>query len=518
MKKIIISGLCAITIGFFSCTKDLDTEPVVERSLSRLLEENPQAIQSIIAKLYAGLSVHGQGIPGSTDQIPDILGDDPGETVYLRALWNMQEMTSDIVKNGWGDGGLAPLTTTQGWTATNKFFGYIYNRIFFQISQVNNLILELDKVTVPNEAVYIAEARFLRALSYYHVMDLFGAVPIITENEGIGSGAQAPATRSAIFAYVESELKELENLIPEDLGYGRANKASVQMILAKIYLNAEVYTGTERYADALKYSKKVIDNSNFSLDENYQSIFQADNFRSKEIIFPLIADKANTQSFGNATYLINGSSSTDTMPIEEFGSQNGWTGHRCTKAIYGLFGSLDTTNDSRAIFWTEGHEFEMNSIGKWTDGYPTTKFRNTRADGVRNLTNFTDTDFPLFRLADAYLMYAEAHLKSMQGDPGLAVDYVNRLQERAFGNSSNNITINDLTLDFVIDERARELYYEGHRRQDLIRFNRFTGGAYLWPWKGGTVEGTSIPAHYNLFPKPLEALQANPKLQQNPGY
>ena len=519
MKKILIlSSLWIAIFGLFSCTDDLDTSPVVEKSIENLLAENPEAIKGIIAKLYAGLSVHGQGVPGSSDQQPDVIGDDPGETVYLRSLFNMQEMTSDIVKNRWGDNGLDPLTTAQGWAPTNKFFGYMYNRIFFQIAQANNVLLEIEKINVPEEETFIAEARFIRALSYYHAMDLFGEVPIVTEADGIGGAAKAQSTRAEVFNFVEEELLAIENTIPDDLGYGRVNKATIQMVLAKIYLNAEVYTGSERYSDALTYSKKVIDDNNFSIDDDYQSIFQADNFTSEEIIFPLVADKSNIQSFGNATYLINGSYSSDTMPLTDFGAEQGWTGHRCTKAIYGLFGDLETTDDSRAIFWTEGHEFEMEDYRKWTDGYPTTKFRNTRADGVENLTNFTDTDFPMFRLADAYLMYTEAQLRSSEGSQQLAVDLINELRERAFGDDSNNITAADLTLDFIIDERARELYYEAHRRQDLIRFKRFTGGTYNWPWKGGVASGTSIPSHYNLFPKPLEAIQANPNLKQNRGY
>jgi hypothetical protein len=516
-KKIWLLLLCVPL--YISCLGDLDTEPKIEQTLDNLLANDPDAVKGILAKLYGGLVLHGQGVPGSGNQIPDILGDDPGETVYFRSLWNLQEMPTDIVKNRWGDNGLDPLTTASGWVATNKFFGYMYNRIFFQVGQANNFILDVGSISFDDKDLFIAEARFLRALAYYHAMDLFGGVPIVTEADGIGGANKPRATREEVFDFVERELLDLENLIPATNEYGRANRATVQMVLAKIYLNSEIYTGQNRYAQALDYASRVIADSQFALAENYQSIFQGNNYLSTEIIFPLIGDRNNVQSYGNATYLVNGSLSSDTMTLTDYGASAGWVGHRCTKALYSLFGDLATTQDSRAIFWTTGHQYEMNDYREWTDGYPTTKFRNTYYnDPTAPEMNFSDTDIPLFRLADAYLMYAEAHLRGGGGSAATALGYVNALRQRAYGDASGNITAGDLTLDFIIDERARELYYEGHRRQDLIRFGRFTGGVYNWPWKGGVPNGTSIPSSYRLYPIPLEALQANPNLLQNPGY
>lgn len=518
MKNTIFGYMIICLFILSSCINDLDTEPRIEQSLDNLLSDDPNAITGILAKLYGGLVIHGQGVPGSGNQIADIIGDDPGETVYFRSLWNLQEMPTDIVKNRWGDNGLDPLTTATGWIATNKFFGYMYNRIFYQVGQVNNFILEVTPRDFEEKDLFIAEARFLRALAYYHAMDLFGGVPLVTEADGIGGANKPRSSRQEIFEYVESELLAIENTIPVSSQYGRVNRATIQMLLAKAYLNAEVYTEQSKYTEALDYISRVINDGQFSLSDNYQSIFQGDNFLSSEIIFPLIGDRLNTQSFGNTTYLINGSLSTETMNIADFGAENGWTGHRCTPALYSLFGNLETTGDSRAIFWTDGHQFEMEDYRQWSDGYPTTKFRNTYAQGDAPVMNFSDVDIPFFRLADAYLMYAEAHLRGGGGDIGTALSYINQLRERAYGDTSGNISAGELTLDFIIDERARELYYEGHRRQDLIRFGLFTGSTYNWPWKGGVVNGTSIPSHYDLYPIPLEALQANPNQEQNPGY
>ncbi|WP_396633382.1 RagB/SusD family nutrient uptake outer membrane protein [Maribacter sp. R86514] len=517
MIKNIIFTVFAVAL-FIGCTDDLDTEPRIEQSLENLLESEPDAALGILGKLYGGLALHGIGIPGSGNQQSDIAGDDPGETVFFRSMWNMQELTTDIAKNRWGDGGLDPLTTASNWAPTNKFFGYLYNRSYFNIAQTNNFILDVQKADEPEAELFIAEARFLRALSYYYLMDMFGGVVVVTEEDGVTGVRRAKNSRTEVFEFVENELLSIEETMPSVNEYGRANKTAVQFLLAKIYLNAEVYTGSARYADALMYSEKVISESSFTLDDDYQSIFQGDNHTSSEIIFPIIADRNTVQSFGTSTYLTNGSMGDTTMPISDFGNSDSWFGHRCTPAIYGLFGDLETTKDSRALFWTEGHTYEMTDYRTWENGYPTFKFQNQYSTGDSGESNFSDTDIPLFRLSDAYLMYAEAHLRGGGGTTGQAINFINALRERAFGDTSGNITEADFNEQFLIDERARELYYEGHRRQDLIRFDRFTGDTYIWPWKGNVLEGTSIPENYDLFPFPLEALQANPLLEQNPGY
>ncbi len=514
-----------------SCTDDLNTEPEVEQTLANILEQDPNAVKGLLAKLYGGLTLNGQGDPDSNPQDDFPNAADENETVYLRALWNLQEMTTDVVKNRWGDNGLDPLTKASGWVSTNKFFSHMYNRIYFQIAQVNNFLFETASLDFAEKTEMRAEARFLRAFAYYNGMDLFGGIPLVTEEDGVGSAPKPKASRAEIFSYVESELLDLKEDIPVTQEYGRINRATVDMLLAKIYLNAEVFTGTAMYDKALNSTVDVI-NSSFTLDDDYQSIFQGDNNTSPEIIFPWVADKDFSRSYGNTTYIINGSLSGDTMNTADFGSQNGWTGHRCTEGLYGLFGdlnddstdtSIDTSDDNedkRAIFHSRGHNYEMADYKEWTDGYPTTKFRNSYSDGTGPVMNNSDVDFPMFRLADAYLMYAEAHLRGGGGDANTALEYINALRQRAYGNASGNISAGELTLDFLIDERARELYYEAHRRQDLIRFGRFTGGSYIWPWKGGIAAGTSIPEHYDLFPIPLSAIQANPELegQQNPGY
>jgi hypothetical protein len=172
------------------------------------------------------------------------------------------------------------------------------------------------------------------------------------------------------------------------------------------------------------------------------------------------------------------------------------------------------------MFYTNGQTLEIADLSTFTDGYAITKFTNKTSAGVSGSNaTFPDTDYPVFRLADAYLMFAEAVLRGGTGGTAAeALTYVNDLRERAYGNTDGNITSGELTLPFILDERARELYWEGHRRTDLIRYGLLTGGDYKWPWKGGVAEGASTDSKYNLLPIPASDKGANPNLEQNTGY
>ncbi|MEW4924877.1 RagB/SusD family nutrient uptake outer membrane protein [Algibacter sp. 2305UL17-15] len=515
MKNKILKLLFGLVVVFsvsISCTDDLNTKPLVELSLEELLAQDPRAVEGILSRLYGSFALSGADGSGSSD-----ISDDAGESPFLRGIVNLQDFAADAMKNRWGDNGLDQLTTTTDWTPENKFFRYLYNRIFFTIPQCNNLLSILPNVEVENKDGIISEVRFIRALANYYLIDVFGKGVLATE-ENFGQTESLPeASRQELFDFVESELLAIEPLLPATNTYGRATSGAAQMLLAKLYLNAEVYTGTPRYGDAATFANKVITEGPYTLDPDFVSIFSGDNNESNEIIFPLIADDQVSQSFGNTTYIVNGSLNDATMPLAQFGATEGWGGHRSSKAWYGLFGDLSTSTDDRAnLFWTDGHNFEMEDYKEWTDGYPSIKFRNTNFTGPSLPSSFSPTDFPLFRLADAYLMYAECAVRGAAGaDMGTAVQYVNDVRTRS---NASSITQNDLTEQFIIDERARELNLEGHRRTDLIRFGKFTGGSYLWPWKGGVKNGTSIPTTYRLYPIPSSALQANPNLSQNPGF
>jgi starch-binding outer membrane protein, SusD/RagB family len=518
MKIIKILSLGLVSLLFNSCVNELETEPKVQLSLENLLAKDPNAINGLMSKMYGTFALSGSEGPDKSD----IKGPDAGETAFLRGIVNLEDFTADDMKNRWGDDGLDQLTTTKDWTPSNKFFRYLYDRIYFTVPQTSNLIKILNEgVEVPNEQQYVSELRFLRSLAYYYMIDCFGKGVLITEADLGSSVPKSQASRLELFKYVESELLEVEGKIAQTNTYGRANKSVVRMLLAKLYLNAEVYTGTKRYDDAARLISKVINEGGYSLSPNFVSNFSGDNNTSKEIIFPLIADALVSQSYGNTTYLVNGSLNSATMNPSDFGAKQNWGGHRATKAWYGLFASSDaglaaSPDDRAKLFWTTGQTYEMTDYKTWTNGFPCTKFRNTNFSGTSVPTDFSGTDFPLFRLADAYLIYAECALRGATvATIPQALTYVNLVRARS---KATTIATGELTLDFILDERGRELNFEGHRRTDLIRFGKFSGGSYLWPWKGGVVGGTAISSNYDLFPIPSTALEANPNLKQNPGY
>jgi len=519
MKKNIIklAIITSISLLSVSCLNDLETDPKYEITLENLLIKDPNAIEGLLSKMYSNFALSSTKGPGDSD----IDGANAGESPFIRGLINLNDFTADDMKNRWGDGGLDPLTTSSGWTDANKFFKYVYDRIYYIIPQTTNLIkiVNSDNVNVANKEQVTSELRFLRALAYYYQIDFFGKGALVT-TENYGTTTPLPeSSRKELFNYVESELLDIESKLPDTNGYGRANKSVARMLLAKLYLNAEVYTGSARYTDCAVYLNKIF-GAGYQLETNFHKNFRADNNTSKEIIFPLIADSNVSQSYGNTTYIINGSLSTATMVLSDYSAAEGWTGHRATKAWYGLFATnaaaLQASTDVRAKdFWTTGHNWEMNDYKEWTDGYPSIKYSNKATDGSGINVSFSPTDFPMFRLADAYLMYAECVLRGGSPVAGDALEYVNKVRVRS---GASVISSNQLTLDFILNERGRELNLEGHRRSDLIRFGKFTGGSYIWPWKGGIAAGTSIPSTYNLFPIPSTALQANPNLKQNPGY
>ncbi len=541
MRK--ISYLIILVVGLIatSCIKDLDVMPIDPNiSTANVLFNSPEAYKEALAKIYAGYALSGQKGGGGGD--PDIRGIDEGFSNYLRLYWEMQELSTDEAIIAWDDATIKNFHY-QTWDANDGFISAMYSRIFFNISVANEFIrtantgLETaDANLAADIKMFKAEARFLRAFSYWHAMDLFGNVSFVTENDAPGSFQPKRIERAELFKFIEGELLDLVDDLaePGTQEYGRVDKAAAWMLLAKIYLNAEVYTGTERYTDALTYINKVI-SSGYSLDPNYARIFRADNNNSPEIIFPICFDGLNTQQYGGTTFIIHAATGAD-IPIDSLGVDGGWGGTRTTQNFVKLFnftesdlvnggGGFLNIADPRAMFFfnaNTGWSWTIQNVATYTDGIGVVKFRNVRADGSaapNAHATFTSTDFPMFRLADAYLMYAEAVLRGGQGgDVNTAVSYVNALRERAFGDASQNITAGNLTLDFILDERGRELYWETHRRTDLIRFGKFTGSSYLWEWKGNTQAGAATEDFRTLYPIPNNDLNSNTNLVQNPGY
>jgi hypothetical protein len=524
IKSIVLAGLMAFTAS--SCTDDLDLAPKYDVTSANLYNDFAN-YKLVLAKLYGGYALTGQEGPSGA---PDVRGFDEGKSNYIRAYWQLQELTTDEAIVGWNDGTIYDLHDMD-WSSSNEYIRMMYDRIYYQISLTNEFIRETTDAKLGERGItganleeakkYRAEARFLRALSYYHALDLFGNVPFVTEADKVGAFSPNQIKRAELFNFVEAELKAVENELaqPKMNEYARADQAAAWMVLAKLYLNAAVYTGQGRYTDAVTYSKKVI-SSGYSLQSDYRHLFWADNNTSPEVIFPIAFDGTRTRTWGGTTFLINASIGGN-MVSSEFGVTQKWGGLRTTKNLVNVFPSGNV--DKRAQFHTDGQNLEIEAVPTFTEGYAVKKYRNIKASdgkaGSDPSGTHPDTDYPMFRLADAYLMYAEAVLRGGSGGTtGEALTYINALRQRAYGNTSGNITAAQLNLNLILEERARELHWEGHRRTDLIRFGRFTSSEYVWPWKGGVKEGRGVDSFRQLFPIPTSDLTANPNLVQNPGY
>lgn len=514
---------------FVACEKDLDLQPEDQRETSASVFEDPASYKQFLAKMYAGLSLSGQQGPAG---LADLQGLDEGFSSYLRLYFMMQELTTDEAVIGWNDGTIADLHE-QSWTSGNEFIRTMYSRIMYQVALNNEFLRQTEAGVLDSRGVsgelrtqiegYRSEARFLRALSYYHALDLFGNPPFVTEEDPIGAFLPEQIQRAELFNFVESELLAIENEIApaRQNEYGRADQGAVWMLLSKLYLNAEEYTGTPRYDDVITYTNKVI-GAGYTLVNDYQKLFLADNNSNgaqNEIIFPITFDGLHTQNYGGMTFIIHASIG-GSMDPNVFGVTSGWAGLRTTPEFVEIFPGEAESEDGREMFYTDGQTKEIGSISNFNHGYTVTKYKNVDVNGnwgSDTSGEFPDTDFPMFRLADAYLMYAEAVLRGGNGDKAAAVRYINALRERAYGNNSANINATQLTLDFIIDERGRELYWEAHRRTDLIRFNQFTENG-TWAWKGGVPQGATTQAYRNLMPIPASDLGVNTNLTQNTGY
>ncbi|MFY0630349.1 MAG: RagB/SusD family nutrient uptake outer membrane protein [Flavobacteriaceae bacterium] len=531
MKSIKYILMFVIVSSFtISCTDDLNITPEDDQTvLSEDLFANESAYKEVLAGIYANLSLTGVDGAGSSN----ITGLDAGTSQYGRVLLYLQTLSADqMIWSYENDPGTREIQRNL-WTAQNPIIYGMFGRAHVSIAFANNFLrettpakLDARNVSAATRAEIVnfrAEARLLRALAYYHMLDLFGKAAFTTEDDPV-SGFQPPQiVGTDLFNYIETELNAIiPNLVDAKQNeHARADKAVAWMILAKLYLNAEVYTGTPMYDKALDECVKVI-GGGFSLAPDYLDVFKADNdvnAGSDEIIFPLISDGLNTQNFGPTTVIINGSVGS----IEANGTPvgvgaGGWGGAlRVRKQFALLFDGGQFATDERNTIISAGRPIDITDISDRDTGYIIQKYSNANSSGgFGSDQTFVDTDFPLFRLADVYLMYAEAHLRGGGGDIVTALQYVNDLRTRA--NNPNQINAAGLTLDFILDERARELHWEAHRRQDLIRYGRFTGGNYNWVWKGNGSNGISLPAHFNKYPIPTASIASNPNLTQNTGY
>lgn len=533
MKKYLKSSLLVffVTVLFTSCQKNLNREEPNANTDAVAFSTYTGYVQAA-AKVYGAFATTGSSGAGSGD----IQGIDAGTSDFLRLFWNAEELPTDEAVCVWNDPGV-PDFHNSNWTPTNLILLGLYDRALYQITVANQFINESSDANLAARNItgdnatqvryFRAEARFLRAYQYWVLMDMFGNPPFVTEKSPIGKTFPPQTSRAELFKYIEAELKEIDPLLmkPKSV-YGRADEAADWALLARLYLNAKVYTGTDRSADALTYAGKIISSKVYSLMPQYKKLFMADNnINNPEVILPIQYDGVNTQNYGGTTFIINssvGSNSTagGLMVPSTFGVPNGgWGGNHTTQMLPKIFGDYTGASDNRAMFNYQNSKENTTDETSFTSGFSVEKFTNLNSDGTTPASPngvFCSTDFPLFRLGEIYLIYVEAQIRSTGGTTTTdmnSLEYFNALRTRA-----NAATVQSISLTDVLSERSKELYWEATRRTDLIRFGLFTGSAYVWPFKGGVLAGVSIPDYRALYPLPATDVTANPNLKQNTGY
>jgi starch-binding outer membrane protein, SusD/RagB family len=523
MKLFKYSFLLFAAATVSSCTKDLDKLPENGTNAATVYS-TAAGYKQALAKVYSHFALTSSSGPNNSD----IAGVDAGTSNYLRMYWKLQELPTDAAVCGWNDPGIPDLHN-MNWGSNNVIVKGFYNRLFTQITVANEFLRESADAKVSGKGfsaadvadikVYHAEARFIRAYGYLVALDLFGSAPNLTEANIIGGPNPTQLKRAELYSFVESEFKAVEAELKPAKGneYGRFDKAAAWMSLARLYLNAKVYTGTDHYTDAITQVKKVIA-AGYTLEPTYKYLFNADNnLRTNEIIYAIPFDGLRMQSWGGTTFLVHAQIGGSMSP-SAYGVDFGWGGLRMTKQFSDLFPDPTGATDKRAMLWTAGQNKDVIDPTQFSDGYATYKWQNKTSAGAQGSNaTFVDTDFPMFRLAEAYLIFCEAVMRGgTGGTQAEALGYFNALRERAYGNTSGDVT--SLTTDLILDERGRELYWEGFRRTDLIRYGKFTEATYLWQWKGGVPAGRAVESYRTLYPIPASEIQANTNLVQNTGY
>ncbi|MBR0049558.1 MAG: RagB/SusD family nutrient uptake outer membrane protein [Prevotella sp.] len=544
IKSVIPAAALMLSMGLTTaCVNDLHVDNINPQQTS---DFNADAL---LNKIYASFVLTGQKGPDGNGDIADF---DEGRSEFYRMNWEMNEFTTDEAHWEWLNDAGVPDIIHNTYGSDNPRTQGLYYRLFFTITLCNYYLEQTAGDNSAETALKRAEARFIRALDYYYVMDLYGNATFV-EKVSLEPGIRY--TREQYFSYIENELKELENLLaaPGQNKYGRVDKVAAQLLLARLYLNAEVYTGNARWQDAKDYAEKVINNGYYHLCETgatnpstgeqyspYQMLFLADNDTNGaqyENVFPVLHDGINTTSHGAMNFLVLASyakPSTDNQDITvPSGTDCSWG--KCLRVRSSLidtfFGNVelpeetesvkqitDIAGDDRALFYTGDAKAKYTrTITDESDqsmGYSCIKFRNVRSDGkpASSLAK-VDTDLPLMRIAEAYLTFAEAETR-LNGATAAAKEKIDALRSRAHA-----ITQAEYSLSDILSEWSKEYWFEGRRRVDLVRFGLFGGqNKYTWEWMGNNLNGTQFPAFRNIFPLPKNDLTNNPNLIQNEGY
>ena len=563
MKKIFITTAMAsmLCMGFVSCADELNIKSIDPQSTPTY------TVEGLLAKQYATLGLTGQkGPAGSAD-----LSCDEGESGFIRTIFNLQELMTD--ETAWAyqaDNAIAPITNLS-WNSGNDRVNWAYQRLIFDITLYNQFISEQSGSLSEDQ---IAEVRFLRALNYYYFLDLYRRAPFkLTFDDSLPTEKKGKDLYDWLdneLTTIEPLMAEV-GAYNNSENFGRADRGAAYALHARLALNSEVYTDgkVKDYQKAIDYCDKILNNvgegeGKYNLcrkEKNgysgYQQLFMGDNDCNpeamKEIIFPIRQDGVKTRAYAGTSYLVNATSIAG-MPYAS--TSDSW---KCLFARVDLvkkffpngdipkadkadlvanadrdkiiakdkekkFSTADViaqAKDDRALFYMGigGCDDKVrtltpgDAITSPLNGASIVKWSNTHADGTpQHHQNYSDTDFPLFRLAEIYLTRAEAKYRLNGSQDGLAD--INLVQDRA----NRKVMATSVDETTLIDEWCREFYMEGRRRSDLVRFGLFTGSKYLWNFKGGVADGTGIEAHYDIYPIPGNETKNNPNMTQNPKY
>jgi len=564
LKNILAGCLlcCGSAVALTSCMSDLD-----DGNIDPTVQAEPD-LTALYSKCYACLILEGM------DGEADFSVDDNGKSTFVRNIFYANDLTSDEAICWWSDGGLEDYSVNKQ-SPSSDHTRYLYYRIITNISFCNHY-MELPEAQA--DQTKLAEVRLIRAYLMYQLLDLYGDPSFIAsvssdmpkqahaynsnfvEGQSYTRAELLQLGRQFLFGWVESELKTAEanlmNPAPKtdsDPNYGRVDKAAAWLLLSRLYLNAGTYLNDDGqnnpyWAQALDYAEKTI-NSGYTLFDDskmsaqaksngykpYDLLFMGDNGSngaSCEAIFPLLQDGKTTKAWGGSMFFIAAmwqSSMATVTSLDAGTTANSWSGMRCRPQLIEKFTSSpnafegktaaeirNMTADDRAIFWGKDHTLSAMPNDDFNQGISTPKWNNNYStNGTPHDSYDVDTDFFLFRVAEAYLNAAEAALHT--GADNKAKQYMDAIRNRAHATTRGSYTLND-----VLDERARELYFEGIRRPDLIRYNYFGGVnvTYGWEGKGGNsgYTGAAFDKHLNLFPIPSTEIMANTNLTQIDGY
>jgi hypothetical protein len=566
MKKIMIKTAVAglMLAGFTSCADELN-----------ISSNDPQSSTSadpieLLAKQYATLAVTGQAGPAGKGDISD----DEGESGFYRTIFNLETLCSDECIWAWQNDDDIPAITNIAWSKDSKRTRWAYMRLAFDITLFNSFLTDNGDRADGEWPHYLAEVRFLRALHFYYYLDLFHKAPFKLEYDP--SILPVEKGGKELYDWLDQELTEIENLLApigeynSSTNFGRADQGAAYALHARLALNSEIYTdgATKDYKKAIDYCTKVINSGKYAISTatnangytGYEQVFMGDNDVNqqamKEIIFPIRQDGKRTEEYAGSTYLVSSMRVTG-MPYS--GTSNYWSCNFARQALIQKFFSdlskvpmadkdafeeytkthsvgteeeviaadevlggstakiIAAAGDDRAMFYAGVgggiRTLTTKQITGFLNGLSIVKWQNRRSDNnTPSDASFSDTDIPLFRLAEMYLTRAEAQYR-LGGNDAQAIEDVNVLRNRAHATP-----ITSINLDMLIDEWCREFYMEGRRRSDLVRFGLFTGSKYIWDFKGGVSAGTSVDKRFNVYPIPATDVSNNPNMTQNAGY